>query len=75
MFISIDQLRQAEKRPSAFFRPQLEAAGYNPHDGRPLDWQEVGRESWAWHRREKMGMRLESAATGESNAESNGASA
>ena len=58
MFISIDQLRQSEKHPSTFFRPQLESEGYNPHKDRPLDWKEVGRESWAWHRREKMGMRL-----------------
>ena len=58
MVIGIDQLRQSEKHPSTFFRPQLESARYNPHDGRPLDWREVGRESWRWHQREKAGMRL-----------------
>jgi hypothetical protein len=54
-------LREAEKRPSTWFRPQLEGTGYNPHQGQPLDWKQVGRESWRWHQREKAGMRLESA--------------
>jgi len=58
LVIHIDELRQAEKRPSTWFRPQLEDGGYNPQEGRPLDWQEVGRESWRWHQREKAGMRL-----------------
>ena len=57
--IDIDQLRQAEKHPSTFFRPQLEQAGYRPQRGQPLDWVQVGRESWSWHQREKAGMRLE----------------
>lgn len=59
LVIHIDELRQAEKRPSTWFRPQLEDRGYNPQEGRPLDWREVGRESWRWHQREKAGMRLE----------------
>lgn len=58
MVIGIDQLRQAEKHPSTFFRPQLESTGYDPHKARPLHWQEVGRESWRWHQEEKAGMRL-----------------
>ncbi len=60
LVIHIDELRQAEKRPSTWFRPQLEDGGYNPQEGRPLDWREVGRESWRWHQREKAGMRLRS---------------
>jgi NADH-quinone oxidoreductase subunit I len=59
LVIHVDELRQAEKRPSTWFRPQLEDGGYNPQEGRPLDWREVGRESWRWHQREKAGMRLE----------------
>lgn len=59
MVINIDQLRTANKRPSTYFRPQLEAAGYDPHLGRPLNWKEVGREAWRWHQREKAGRRLE----------------
>ena len=58
MVIGIAQLRQAEKHPSTFFRPQLESTGYDPHKARPLHWQEVGRESWRWHQQEKAGMRL-----------------
>jgi ferredoxin len=57
--IDIDQLRQAEKLPSTFFRPQLESARYEPQGGQPLDWVQVGRESWRWHQREKAGMRLQ----------------
>jgi NADH-quinone oxidoreductase subunit I len=59
MVITIDQLRQADKQPSTWFRPQLESVGYTPAKGRSLDWKEVGRESWRWHQREKAGMRLE----------------
>ena len=59
MVITIDQLRQADKHPSTWFRPQLESAGYTPTKGRSLDWKEVGRESCVWHHGEKAGMRLE----------------
>ena len=59
MVITIDQLRQADKHPSTWLRPQLESAGYIPTGARPLGWKEVGRESWRWHQREKAGMRLE----------------
>ena len=58
MIIDIDHLRQADKHPSTFFRPQLEDTGYDPRADRPLHWQEVGRESWKWHQREKMGMNI-----------------
>ena len=58
MVITIDELRKADKQPSTFFRPQLEARGYDPRAGRPLDWTQVGRESWQWHQQEKAGMRL-----------------
>ncbi len=61
MVIGLDQLREAEKRPSSFFRPQLEGAGYDPHAGQPLGWKEAGRESWRWHRQEKAGMRFTAA--------------
>ena len=57
MVIHIEELRESDKRPSTFFRPQLESAGYDPRAGRPLGWKEVGRESWSWQQREKSGMR------------------
>ncbi len=59
MVITIDQLRESSKTPSTFFRPQLESDNYNPHSGKPLDWREVGRESWPWRVNQKAGMRLE----------------
>ncbi len=55
LVIPIDELRQAEKRPSTWFRPQLEGSGYNPHEGQPRAWREVGREGWTWHQDEKAG--------------------
>ncbi len=58
LVITIDELRQSEKRPSTWFRPQLEGGGYNPHDGRPASWREVGRENWKWHGDEKAGARF-----------------
>ena len=58
LVISVDELRQAAKRPSTWFRPQLEAAQYNPHEGRSLSWEEVGREGWLWHRREQSEAKL-----------------
>ena len=62
LVIHIDELRQAEKRPSTWFRPQLESGGYDPHDGVPLTWREAGREHWRWHEGEKAGARFESSA-------------
>lgn len=49
LVIPIDELRQAPKRPSTWFRPQLETDGYNPHESKSLSWKEVGREGWYWH--------------------------
>ena len=58
LVISVDSLRRAEKRPSTWFRPQLESAGYNPHKGAPLPWTEAGRESWRWKGEGSTGQRL-----------------
>ena len=43
LVIDIDRLREAPKRPSTWFRPQLEARGYDPGAGEEVPWQEVGR--------------------------------
>ena len=43
LIIPMEELRQAEKRPSTWLRPQLEAKEYNPQIGQPLSWEEVGR--------------------------------
>ena len=58
MVIGIDQLRHADKKPSTYLRPQLESAKYDPRSGKSLGWEDVGRESWDWHLREKAGMRI-----------------
>ena len=42
LVIDLDRLRTASKRPSTWFRPQLESKGYDPAD-KELDWKEVGR--------------------------------
>ena len=65
LVIPVEELRKAEKRPSTWFRPQLEAKGYNPHAGQPLSWREVGREDWAFHAHEKSGARLKRPAIGQ----------
>ena len=67
MVIGLDQLRQADKRPSSYFRPQLEKPRYDPRGGQPLDWKQVGRESWRWHQQEKAGMRLSETPSFEEN--------
>ena len=43
LVIDIEELKTADKRPSTWFRPQLEAKKYNPQNGQPLSWDEVGR--------------------------------
>ena len=58
LVLDVDTLRQAEKRPSTWFRPQLEAAGYNPHKSVPLPWVDAGRESWDWKGEASAGQRL-----------------
>ena len=49
LVITVDRLRAAEKRPSTWFRPQLENRGYNPHQDAPASWEMVGRENWPFH--------------------------
>ena len=43
LVIDADRLRDAPKRPSTWFRPQLEARGYDPRSDGELDWQDAGR--------------------------------
>ena len=59
MVITIDQLRQG-RQASQYLVPS--AAGERrlyPNQRPPPGLEEVGRESWRWHQREKAGMRLE----------------
>ena len=43
LVIDVDRLREAPKRPSTWFRPQLERKGYDPFNDKELGWREVGR--------------------------------
>ena len=43
LVIDADRLREAPKRPSTWFRPQLEARGYDPRSDGELDWRDAGR--------------------------------
>lgn len=49
LVITVDRLRSSEKRPSTWFRPQLESKGYDPHRGPSLPWEMAGREPWPYH--------------------------
>ena len=63
LVISVDELRNSEKRPSTWFRPQLEQAEYDPQVGKPLSWEDVGREKWLWNKDETSGARIENIRT------------
>ena len=43
LVIDVDRLKQAPKRPSTWFRPQLEGKQYQPMEGEDAPWREVGR--------------------------------
>jgi len=43
LMLSIDQLRAAPKRPSTWYRPQLEAKAYGPRGGKEQTSKDVGR--------------------------------
>ncbi len=49
LVITVDRLRNAEKRPSTWFRPQLESKGYDPRGASAMPWQQAGREPWPYH--------------------------
>ena len=43
LIIDVERLKQAPKRPSTWFRPQLEGRQYRPLEGDDAAWREVGR--------------------------------
>ena len=44
LVIPVDELREAAKRPSSWFRPQFEERGYTPHEGSEVeDHYQAGR--------------------------------
>ena len=44
LVIDIDTLKEREKHPSTWFRPQLEREKSDPHHDAPQEWESVGRE-------------------------------
>lgn len=52
LVIPIEELRSAPKKPSTWFRPQLEGK-YDPHKDDAIGWDKVGRESGEWHQEDK----------------------
>ncbi|MXW29357.1 MAG: NADH-quinone oxidoreductase subunit I [Chloroflexi bacterium] len=49
LVIDIDTLKDREKHPSTWFRPQLEREKADPHHDAPQEWGSVGREPFLWH--------------------------
>ena len=43
LVLDVDYLRQAPKRPSTWFRPQLQGRSYRPQESGEAAWREVGR--------------------------------
>ena len=43
LVIDVERLKAAPKRPSTWFRPQLESEHYDPRAGEELGWRQVGR--------------------------------
>ncbi len=48
LVIDMDVLRQRDKRPSAWFRPQFDKGDYDPFV-ESLEWTDAGREPFFWH--------------------------
>ena len=45
LVVTVEELRASAKRPSTWFRPQLEERGYDPAKGEDVSWQDAGREA------------------------------
>ena len=43
LVINVDRLKSAPKKPSTWFRPQLEELGYDPDSGDEITWDQIGR--------------------------------
>ncbi len=49
LIISVVRLREEDKHPSTWYRPQLESRGYDPRKDAHLPWELAGREHWPYH--------------------------
>ena len=43
LVIDVERLKAAPKRPSSWYRPQLQTKQYDPGGGASLDWDQAGR--------------------------------
>ena len=43
LVIDVDRLKAAPKKPSTWFRPQLEKLEYDPKSGDEITWEQIGR--------------------------------
>ena len=43
LVIGVDRLKAAPKKPSTWFRPQLEKLEYDPKSGDEITWEQIGR--------------------------------
>ena len=74
LVITVDVLREREKHPSAWFRPQLARDHYDPYTD-VADQERVGREPYFWHpkRPETLPDDQRSETTAEGDVDSGGA--
>ena len=49
LVITMDVLKEREKHPSTWFRPQLEREHLDPFKGESKEWESAGREPFFWH--------------------------
>ena len=49
LVITKERLINADKKPSTWFRPQLENQQYDSQSGSSIDWENAGREPWPYH--------------------------
>ena len=47
--ITVDDLKAREKKPSTWFRPQLERGKFDPFGDESKEWSDAGREEPFWH--------------------------
>ncbi len=49
LVINVEALKEREKRPSTWFRPQLERDAFDPRGSAAREWEDAGREPAFWH--------------------------
>ena len=49
LVITMDVLKEREKPPSTWFRPQLEREQFDSFGSEPKEWESAGREPYFWH--------------------------